>query len=113
MDTNPAFNVKPSAGGTASIELGKNRGADGTCYLDFVAEYNASPIDYNARFVRNTGVNGVFSLLQAGTGAFELKVNALDVAISMASNQVVTMPSLAGSGTRNVVVDDNGVLSAP
>jgi hypothetical protein len=33
--------------------------------------------------------------------------------LRISSSQVITMASLAGSGTRNVVVDANGVLSAP
>ena len=36
-----------------------------------------------------------------------------DITAIKLSNAVVTMPRLAGTGTRNVVVDANGVLSAP
>lgn len=65
--------------GDAAFELGSARTGDGNAYFDFHA---ASGTDYETRVHRFGGANGVFTITNTGTGAFEIKqAGAGDVVI--------------------------------
>ncbi|MER8641005.1 phage tail fiber protein [Mesorhizobium sp. M1252] len=54
----------------ASVELGSGRTVDGVSYIDFHGAALAT--DFEARIIRNPGVNGTFIISQTGTGDFQL-----------------------------------------
>src|SRR5579859_1061946 len=91
---NAAILVGTSAGGIASsnsqlnatdngLELGILNPGSTAAYIDF---HGVSPAtDYEARILRNTGANGVFQLVQTGTG--DLQIESTNAgAISLQTN---------------------------
>ena len=56
--------------GDVVIELGGNRTGSGNVYIDM---HSTNGTDYEARILRNTGVNGDFQILQTGVGAISLE----------------------------------------
>lgn len=51
----------------SALELGPELLADSTSYIDFHSSFPS--IDFDARIIRNSGVNGTFDFVQLGTGS--------------------------------------------
>lgn len=62
--------------GNASFELGKGRGNNGSAYVDLTSATGET--DYNARIIRNSGVNGSLDIIQKGTGYLNYSANSVD-----------------------------------
>lgn len=60
--------------GDCKIELGGNRSGSGATYIDL---HSASGTDYEGRILRNSGTNGSFDIVNAGSGALTLGTNNL------------------------------------
>jgi hypothetical protein len=56
--------------GDALLELGGLRTGSGPAYLDL---HSTASTDYEARILRNTGVNGTLQIVNTGTGDFQLQ----------------------------------------
>jgi hypothetical protein len=69
------------------------------------------PNDKYIAFENNAGSSETMAI-HANTSD-ELELYNAGVGLKVNASQVVTIPNLAGTGTRNVVVDANGVMSAP
>lgn len=78
--------------GTAGIEVGQLRTGDGVALVDLHA---TSGSDYEARIIRNAGINGLFNLTQTGAGEFQL--SSLNSAVAIYTN-----------GARRVTVGADG-----
>jgi hypothetical protein len=59
---------------TTGIEVGNARSADGASYIDF---HGTVGTDFDARLIRNAGVNGSFDMRNVGGGTFNLSSDAL------------------------------------
>lgn len=55
--------------GSISMEIGSGRTADGVAFIDLHGQVGT---DYDARLIRNTGVNGSLQLINSGTGGISI-----------------------------------------
>jgi hypothetical protein len=85
----------------AQIESGSGSGLDAFIWMstDDASNFASFGIDNSGDFFVIANDYGV------GTSADRIKINL--------NTGAITIPGLAGAGTRNVVVDANGKLSAP
>jgi hypothetical protein len=61
---------------TMAVEIGVNRSSDGTAYVDLTSQ--ESETDFNARLIRNAGVNGDLDLVNKGTGNIKFTANFVE-----------------------------------
>jgi len=80
------------------LEMGRSGSGDRTTYIDLIATGDPGTVDYSARIIRNSGVNGALQLENTGTGNLALSnPNGLITATSNAeakdttSNRILTV----------------------
>jgi len=102
---------KTFTGGLNSIagyaELGIGRATDGNSFIDLTSQ--SGVVDYNARIIRETGVNGQWQFIQAGSGVVYFTVGGS--ARFEINGSTVKVHSLAGAGNRAVYSDAVGQLT--
>jgi len=60
--------------GAALLEIGSARTLNGNSFIDFWSASSANgTVDYNARLIRSTGLNGDFALSNRGTGTLKIR----------------------------------------
>jgi len=69
-----------------SIELGTGGTGDRVAFIDFHASGTPGAIDYSTRVIRNPGTNGVFSLVNTGSGGILLSPGAGGLNVDQAAN---------------------------
>lgn len=83
--------------GSAALELGSSRTGDGAAFIDLHA---SSGTDYEARIIRNSGLNGTLLIDQLGTGHLQVRRAGGVVAMTVDSSSrlgVGVVPSIADS----------------
>jgi hypothetical protein len=101
--------------GTASIELGGNRTGDGTSFIDI---HSTSGSDYEARIIRSDGANGVFNIINQGTGVFALTAaGAASMTFATSNTTRMTIDTsgnvIAGGSVALATTATNGFLYVP
>lgn len=79
----PSLDLGYNSSGSARVQLGRGRTADGLAYIDFNGEVMSAG-EYGFRIMRNSGANAVTLLNQIGTG--NLQINASNGADTVFTN---------------------------
>jgi hypothetical protein len=88
---------------TGSLELNTTGSGDRTTYIDFVSSGAPGAVDYSARIIRNSGVNGTLDLFNTGTGALIFGTNNTERARIDSSGNLLVGATAADSGSRLLV----------
>lgn len=80
--------------GSAVLELGQGRTADGSTYIDMMGDTTYT--DYGLRIIRNSGANGGSQIISRGTGG--LTFSTQDAATVSFQTQLVTRMTIGSSG---------------
>jgi len=96
--------------GAVAIEHGGNRTGDGAALFDF---HTQAGQDFNARFIRASGVNGRFDIANAGTGPIAFGTNGVErLAITSYGDVVANIdmraPFFYDVNDTNFFLDPNG-----
>jgi hypothetical protein len=79
-----------------AIELGGARTGDGNSYIDL---HSASGTDFESRIIRGPGTNGVFEIVNTGTGSFTLRTaGSAPLVMSTASTERMRITSAGNVG---------------
>jgi len=96
-------------------ELGQGRATDGPAYIDFKSI--SAAVDFDARILRNTGVNGDFFITSTGTGIIDIRNEAGTTAGSgvlvqgVCTSTSVTTVVAAASGYIGEIRSSNSPIS--
>ena len=83
--------------GSAVLELGQGRTADGATYIDMMGDTTYT--DYGLRIIRNSGANGVSQIISRGTGGFTI------------STQDAATVSFQTQLTNRIIIDSVGKVA--
>ena len=93
LDVNGSANINGTIITSTNVELGQSRLTDGSSYVDF---HSSAGTDYDARFIKNSGVSGILSMTNVG----DISINAGTTFATAGTERVrVTTAGSVGIGT--------------
>jgi hypothetical protein len=90
--------------GSAVLELGQGRTADGSTYIDMMGDTTYT--DYGLRIIRNSGANGGAQIVSRGTGSLTLSTQdaaSIGFQTQLTNRMVITSAGLIALGTSTAV----------